>query len=121
MDLSVAMAEERKKLEAEKAQLDERLAAVNAELKALDAYERAKSGTTVPVAIAPKGQRRTGIREEVLAQITEAGADGITRAELLIKMDAKGNKPAEQSISNAVAALKKAGIVSGEDGTYRTA
>lgn len=122
MDLSAAMAEERKKLEAEKAQLDDRLAVINAELKALDAYQRAKAGTTVPNgATAPRGQRRSGIRDEVLRQITEAGADGITRAQLLEKMEAKGDKSAEQSISNAVAALKKSGTITGEDGTYRSA
>lgn len=63
------------------------------------------------------GSRRTGIREEVLSHIKNA--DGITRAQLLETMGAKGTKSAEQSISNALAALKKAGTIGGDNGIYR--
>lgn len=63
------------------------------------------------------GTRRTGIRDQVLALIQSAGPDGITRKDLLEKLEAT-DKSAEQSISNAISALKKAGSIGGEKGTY---
>lgn len=65
----------------------------------------------------PRTGRRSGIREEVLSHIKRA--DGISRAQLLETMGAKGTKSAEQSISNALAALKKAGTIGGDNGIYR--
>lgn len=62
------------------------------------------------------GTRRTGIREEVLALIKQHGS--VTRSEIIVRMDAKGNKGAEQSVSNALSALKKAGSVTTKDGSY---
>lgn len=67
-----------------------------------------------------RGQRRTGIRQEVLQAIAD-NPDGINRAELLDKLDAKGNKSAEQSISNALSALKKSDSISADGGVYRAA
>jgi len=66
------------------------------------------------------GTRRTGIRDEVLAAINAAGADGITRQNLLTQLEVT-SKSDEQAISNAVSALKKAGTISGEKGVYRGA
>jgi hypothetical protein len=63
------------------------------------------------------GTRRTGIRDQVLALILGAGPDGITRKDLLDKLEAT-DKSAEQSISNAISALKKAGAIAGEKGNY---
>jgi hypothetical protein len=70
---------------------------------------RAATGTRKP--------RKAGVRDEVLAKIAEH-KDGIKRAELLTAMNAT-DKAAEQSISNAVSALKKDGKISGEQGLYR--
>jgi len=44
---------------------------------------------------------------------------GISRGDLLAALDAKDNKKAETSVSNAVANLKKAGTITTEDGLYR--
>jgi hypothetical protein len=55
----------------------------------------------------------------VLAAIREKKS--ITRSQLLDDMSARGDKYAEQSISNALAALKKAGTITGEGGTYKVA
>ncbi|MDB5706606.1 MAG: hypothetical protein JWN66_3722 [Sphingomonas bacterium] len=63
---------------------------------------------------APTGTRRTGIRVEVLGFIK--AKPGIGRAEILEKMNAKGDKSAEQSVSNALSALKKDGLIGGVDG-----
>jgi hypothetical protein len=68
---------------------------------------------------AATGTRRTGIREQVLQAVTES--DGISRSKLLEQMGAKGEKSAEQSISNALAALKKGGQIGLVDGNYRAA
>ena len=67
---------------------------------------------------APSRTRRTGIRQEVLAIIKEAAGD-ISRSDLLQKLEAE-TKSAQQSISNALAALKKSGEIEGERGVYRT-
>ena len=64
-------------------------------------------------------KRRTGIRDEVLAQV-KAHPNGITRSEMLVAMNVKGNKSGEQSVSNALAALKKAGTITLADGVYKT-
>ena len=45
--------------------------------------------------------------------------DGLTRGELLPAMNAHGDKAAEQSISNALAALKKAGRLTQGGKTYK--
>ena len=66
------------------------------------------------------GKRRTGIREDVLRVVGEHG-EGVSRAKVLELMDAKGEKSAEQSISNALAALKKAGTLVQANGLYKSA
>lgn len=62
--------------------------------------------------------RRTGIRDEILS-IVKGAPTGISRADVLTKLNAKGNKSAEQSASNALAALKKSGAVTLADGLYK--
>lgn len=77
--------------------------------------------TTTRTPRAPReggGTRRTGVREEVI-RVIEEHPDGIGRAAILETMGAKGDKSAEQSISNALAALFKAGNVSRVDGNYK--
>ena len=67
-------------------------------------------------AAARTGSRRTGIREEVLAIIKQHGSLG--RAEIIERLDGKGNKSLEQSVSNALSALKKAGTIDSKGGAY---
>ena len=64
------------------------------------------------------GSRRTGVREDVLKVIEGAGSAGIGRAAILKEMSAE-SKQDQQSISNALAALKKAGTVNGDGGIYK--
>ena len=117
-DFAEAMKQERARLNATKQELTSQMddliiqvSGIDKELKALDAYERAKSGATA-------SKRRSGIRAEVL-EIIQKAPNGISRADLLATMDAQGNKSRTQSISNALAALKKAGTVSSDDGIYK--
>ncbi len=79
-------------------------------------YRLVEGGTTTRTTT---GRRRTGIRQEVLDTIKKH-PQGIGRADILTTMDAKGDKSAEQSVSNALSALKKANtIVSTDDGKYK--
>ena len=62
--------------------------------------------------------RRTGVRDDVLA-VVKAHASGIARADVLESMSARGDKKAEQSVSNALANLKKAEKITLADGVYK--
>ena len=63
-------------------------------------------------------KRRTGVRQQVLNAIQDRPRC-LSRADLLEKLGAKGDKSAEQSVSNALAALKKIKSISATNGTYR--
>lgn len=65
------------------------------------------------------GARRTGVRAEVLA-VVSSNPSGISRSDILEEMHAKGDKRAEQSISNALANAKKQGRIDLNDGLYTT-
>ena len=73
-----------------------------------------------PRSSAPRatGTRRGGVREEVLRVIGD-NPEGINRADILDKLGAKGDKKAEQSISNALANLKKTGTLTADGGLYK--
>ncbi len=118
----MSVMEQIRELEAQKAKLleDAKAAAVKkadeaiAELAELGFnYKLVEGGSSTP----STGRRRTGVRQDVLNLVTEKGT--ITRADVLMLMDAKGDKSAEQSISNALANLKKAGKLVLEDGMYK--
>lgn len=112
-----------RKLDEQKAQLLEtakkealkKAEAAIAELNELGFNYRLTGGPATPTS---SGKRRTGIRQEVLA-VVQQSADGISRADILEKLDAKGDKSAEQSVSNALAALKKQNTITGDDGIYK--
>lgn len=71
--------------------------------------EGAKPATT--------GKRRTGVRQEVLELISNK-AGGMTRADVIEAMDGQDDKSLQQSISNALTNLKKAGAVSLDNKVY---
>lgn len=104
---------------------DERAARI--ELAALTAYLDAKMGkVTIPSTEVkrasrgpqgPRGPRKTGIKERVLEVIT---IDGISKQDILAKLEAGDDKTMQQAISNALVALKKdEKIVSGDRGMYK--
>lgn len=101
------------------AKLNASLADIDREMVAIQAYEDAKTGKvkTVATSAAPRTRGRRGdVRTNVIEAIKDS--NGLTRSELLIKLDAKGDKSAENSISNALSALKKAGTLAANDGVY---
>lgn len=106
-------------------ELEQKLAAVNNELRAIDAYEAAKSGKAIPQANlgSSRGRRqaRRGSRREGLLTLIGKNPAGLSRGEILQQMGLKGDKAGEMSVSNALTALTKTGQVSREAGKYRMA
>ena len=103
-------------------ELEGKLAAINSEMRAIDAYEAAKSGKAVP-ATRQTGTRRApqarrGSRRESILRVIKENPVGLTRGELLEKMGLKGDKAGEMSVSNALTALTKANQVARREGKY---
>jgi hypothetical protein len=119
---------ERERLHAEREQifnqqheLEQKLMAINNEMRAIDAYEAAKTGKTpVRQVGAGRGQPRArrGSKREQLLQLIRQNPDGLARKDILERMGLKGNKSGEMSVSNALTALTKADQVARRDGRY---
>ena len=121
---------ERERLHAEREQifnqqheLEGKLADINRELSAIDAYEAAKSGKTPAAARQPRGTRarpqgRRGSKRDALMQVIKANPTGLTRGEILERMGLKGDKSGEMSVSNAPNGMIKANQVTRRDGRY---
>ena len=130
MNFADFIARERERLHGEREtifnqqhELETKLAAINNELRAIDAYEAAKSGKAAVPARQARGRavvtaRRGSKRDSLLALIRE-NAGGLTRGEIIERMGLKGNKSGEMSVSNALTALTKGNQVSRRDGKYR--
>ena len=103
----------------QKSDLDRQLQELDREFAAIDAYERTRKGQAAAPAKAG-GRRRTGVRQEVFEAVRREPS-GVSRAQLLEVMNAKGDKRAEQSISNALSNLKKQGEIMLEQGVYSPA
>ena len=101
-------------------ELEQKLAAINNEMRAIDAYEAAKTGKAIPIrgtaTRRSTGTRRGSKRDDLLKVIREG--NGLSRGEILEKMGLKGNKQGEMSVSNALTALTKGNQVRREDGKY---
>ena len=88
-------------------ELESKLAAINRELAAIDAYEAAKTGKPAPVRktrplrVSPQRARRGSKREELIKLIQY--------------------KSGEMSVSNALTALTKSNQVVRREGKYQTA
>lgn len=114
---------QREEVEARRTAIDEELAIIDGKLDRIESYFNPHPATVEPKAKKPRVStgtrkpRKAGVRDAVLAKIGE-NKDGISRKDLLTAMDAT-DKAAEQSISNAVAALKKDGKISTEQGHYK--
>ena len=124
------IARDRERLHAEREQifnqqheLENKLADINRELSAIDAYEAAKTGK-IPAAVRqPRGARarpqaRRGSKRDALMQVIKDNPSGLTRGEILDRMGLKGDKSGEMSVSNALTALTKANQVTRRDGRY---
>jgi hypothetical protein len=124
------IARDRERLHAEREQifnqqheLEGKLADINRELGAIDAYEAAKSGKAPAAARQTRGARarlqaRRGSRREALMQVIKDNPSGLTRGEILDRMGLKGDQSGEMSVSNALTALTKANQVARREGRY---
>lgn len=65
----------------------------------------------------PTRTRSSGVRDKVHAEIKKH-PNGISRQDLFTALDATDTK-AQQSISNAISALKKKNSISADNGVYR--
>lgn len=99
--------------------LDAEETSVKGLLRAIQAYEDAKAGKTTEAPTkkatrAPREPKEDSKRKMILDYLKEP----LTRGELIEKMSIKGNKPKEQSLSNLLGNLKKAGTIAQKDGKY---
>ncbi len=112
---------EREAIFTQQQDFETKLAAINNEMRAIDAYEAAKAGKAAAPARAARASRapraRSGSRREQLLQVIKDGG-GLTRGEILEKMGLKGDKAGEMSVSNALTALTKSNQVVRRDGKY---
>jgi hypothetical protein len=111
---------EREAIFTQQHELEQKLAAINNEMRAIDAYEAAKTSKAIPIrgttTRRASGTRRGSKREQLLRVIKDGA--GLTRGEILEKMGLKGDKSGEMSVSNALTALTKTNQVRREDGKY---
>ncbi len=122
-------------LESELGALGAEMKNIDGEMAAIEAYETAQGSapalkrrqprkaaagakTGSGTKKATRRRRRVSRRGEILAAIASFGSAGAGRADIIQKLNVKGDKSAEQSVSNALAALKKSGDVAHEDGKY---
>jgi hypothetical protein len=124
------IAKERERLHAEREaiftqqqELDTKLAEINREFAAIEAYEAAKSGKAA-AASRPRQARqisgRRGSKRDEILQVIKEHPGGLTRGELLERMNLKGDKSGEMSVSNALTGLTKSNQIRREDGKYLT-
>jgi DNA-binding transcriptional ArsR family regulator len=119
------VAEERRRIhdaiktaKAKRQEADREIAQLEAQLAAISAYDAALKGKSVTDK--PRAARgRRGEKREAIRDLIAQHPDGLTRRELLTAMQAHGDKAAEQSISNALAALKKTGLIIQEGKAYK--
>jgi chromosome segregation ATPase len=109
---------ERETISGQQHELETKLTDINRELAAIDAYEAAKTGKP---AVQPRqrtttGGRRSGIRDQVY-DIVKAKASSPADVRAILGI-ADGDKSGSQSVANALSALKKAGKLTLNDGTY---
>lgn len=107
-----------KGIKAKQREAEREIAQLEAQLSAIAVYEAALKGTGTVKEVVGRRGRSGGKREELLKLIAER-PEGLTRAEVIAAMQAQGDKAATQSISNALAALKKAGRVVQEGKVYK--
>ena len=102
--------------------LQEKLEKIHTELRAIEAYEAAKSGKAARARASSyrRAPSRQGSKREQLMKVIRDGL-GLTRGEILEKMGLKGNKSGEMSVSNALTALTKGNQVARRDGKYHAA
>ena len=112
------LTEDRRAITETIAEWQARLADIDREFAAINAYESAKSGKPQRAVRATGQQRHYGARREAVVQAVSEAPDGVRRSELLMALGVKGDKRGEMSVSNALTALTKRGQLVREGGKY---
>ena len=117
---------ERETIRGQQRELEQKLAGIDREFVAIEAYEAAKSGKAARGGSASAGRRggtraRRGSKREGILQAIKNAAGGLSRGELLQAMGLKGDKSGEMSVSNALTALTKSNHVRRDGGKYHAA
>ena len=115
--LADLMEQERERLTKRRAELTEELAEIAAELSRIDAYFSAGR----PTRLAKANRQARGTVQATVLEIIRRTASGITRGDIIATVNSTGSKASEQSISNALSALKKANKITAENGKYKAA
>lgn len=99
-------------------ELQDQIDNIDREMRAIDAYTSTKAGKLPTRSSTSGGKgRRGGKREELLALIKDTPG-GASRGDLLERLQLKGDKAGEQSVSNALSALKRAGTLKTNGSKY---
>src|SRR5215831_16994355 len=112
--LADLMTKERERLTRRRAELSEELKEIDAELSRIDAYFSAGK----PMRPAKANRQARGTVQATVLDIIRKVQSGITRGDIIATMNSTGAKASEQSISNALSALKKANKITAEHGKY---
>src|SRR3954470_18604934 len=115
------LTQDRKDAETRLQEVQNEIAKIDREFKAIEAYERIKTRKAQKGAAASKepGQRaRRGERQQEVLDLIGQHPDGLTRSEILERLGVKGDKKAEASISNALNNLKKNGRLGSQGKSY---
>ena len=110
--------EERATLLSQLSDLTGKIALLDGELKAIEAYEKAHTGKSAKKATDKASSSRAprGAKKQAILDVLKT--EGMKRSDILEALGAKGNKSEEQSISNTLATMVKAKELVNTDGTY---
>jgi hypothetical protein len=116
----------RDKVHARKTQIDRELVEIERDLQAMSTFVSSggQSGRRTSGRASSRGaggRAGRGQRRQQVLHAIKSVADGATRGDIIERLNAKGDKALEQSISNALAALSKSKSVNRENGRYRAA
>jgi hypothetical protein len=102
---------------AKRQEAEDEIGQLEAQIAAIAAYDAALKGkkpSTAPRT--PRGPK--GAKRQALLDLIAEHPDGMTRGEIIMAMNARGDQSASQSISNSLAALKTRGRVTQEGKKY---
>ena len=101
----------------ERRSIDKRVADVQAQLDALDAYDQARAGINTPKKIVSHTRER--FTRSSIVELISSSADGMTRSQILSRLNVKGDTAKERAVTNSIWYLKRAGVLSHVDGVYQ--
>lgn len=108
---------------ARKAEVDQELDAIERELTAIEAYDKARGDKAerAPKRAPRRAKGRRGEKRQAILDVLRQHPDGLTRGEILNLIGVKGHKSGEQSVSNALSALTKQNQLGKREGKYISA